>query len=146
MSDLLRRGQQFLDTFVSIVQAFLAFGLIVGVAGLAVISARAVHERRRDIGTLRAVGFRRGNVGWQFITESSFVALLGILIGIGVGTLGGYNLFSFQVDDPNAQFVFPWTQMLLIGLGVWVVSLLFTIVPAIRASRTAPVEALRYQG
>ncbi|MEJ7819449.1 MAG: FtsX-like permease family protein [Rubrobacteraceae bacterium] len=146
VDDILGRGQAFIDTFVKIVQAFLAFGLVVGVAGLAVISARAVHERRREIGTLRAVGYRRGTVGWQFIVESSFVALIGILIGISVGALGGYNLFNFAIDDPEAVFVFPWRQMFYIGGGVWVAALAFTIVPAIRASRVPPVEALRYEG
>jgi putative ABC transport system permease protein len=146
LDDLLGRGQQFMDTFVKIVQAFLAFGLVVGVAGLAVISARAVHERRREIGALRALGFKKGMVGWQFLVESSFIALLGILLGVAVGTLGGYNLFSVVIDDPDARFVFPWSQMLVIGAGVWVASLLFTIVPAVRASRIPPVEALRYEG
>jgi len=146
LNDILGRGQEFTDTFVKIVQAFLAFGLLVGVAGLAVISARAVHERRREIGALRALGFKKGMVGWQFIVESSFVALLGIAIGVAVGALGGYNLFSFAIEDPDAVFVFPWSQMLLIGAGVWVASLLFTIIPAVRASRIPPVEALRYEG
>ena len=146
LDDILGRGQQFTDTFVKIVQAFLAFGLVVGVAGLAIISARAVHERRREIGALRALGFKKGTVGWQFIIESSFIALLGILLGIAAGALGGYNLFSFTIDDPDARFVFPWSQMLVIGLGVWAASLLFTIVPAVRASRIPPVEALRYEG
>ncbi|MDP8950646.1 MAG: FtsX-like permease family protein [Actinomycetota bacterium] len=146
LDDILGRGQQFTDTFVKIVQAFLAFGLVVGVAGLAVISARAVHERRREIGALRALGFKKGTVGWQFVVESSFIALLGILLGMAAGALGGYNLFSFTIDDPDARFVFPWSQMLAIGLGVWAASLLFTIVPAVRASRIPPVEALRYEG
>jgi putative ABC transport system permease protein len=146
LDDIIGRGQQFTDTFVRIVQAFLAFGLVVGVAGLAVISARAVHERRREIGALRALGFKRNMIGWQFIVESSFVALLGILLGVAVGTLGGYNLFSVVIEDPDARFVFPWSQMLVIGAGVWVASLLFTIVPAVRASRIPPVEALRYEG
>ncbi|MCA1715758.1 MAG: FtsX-like permease family protein, partial [Actinobacteria bacterium] len=146
LDDILGRGQQFTDTFVKIVQAFLAFGLVVGVAGLAVISARAVHERRREIGALRALGFKKSILGWQFVVESSSIALLGILLGVAVGTLGGYNLFSVTVDDPDARFVFPWTQMLAIGLSVWVASLLFTIVPAVRASRIPAVEALRYEG
>ncbi|MDQ3911777.1 MAG: FtsX-like permease family protein [Actinomycetota bacterium] len=146
LDDILGRTQRFTDTFVKIVQAFLAFGLVVGVAGLAVISARAVHERRREIGVLRALGFKKGMIGWQFIVESSFVALLGILLGMAAGALGGYNLFSFTIEDPNARFVFPWSQMLVIGLLVWVASLLFTIIPAVRASRIPPVEALRYEG
>jgi putative ABC transport system permease protein len=146
LDDIVGREQRFADTFVKIVQAFLAFGLVVGVAGLAVISARAVHERRREIGALRALGFKRGMVGWQFVVEGSFIALLGIVLGIAVGALGGYNLFSVTVEDPSTRFVFPWSQMLVIGLLVWAASLAFTIVPAVRASRVPPVEALRYQG
>jgi putative ABC transport system permease protein len=146
VDDLLGRGQAFLDTFIRIVQAFLAFGLIVGVAGLAVISARSVHERRRDIGTLRAVGFKRRTVGWQFVVENSLVSLVGLVIGMAVGALGGYNLFEFVIDDPGVEYIFPWGQMAFIGAGIWVASLVATIVPAFRASRVPPVEALRYQG
>ncbi len=146
VEDILGRGQVFIDTFVNIVQAFLAFGLVVGVAGLAVISARSVHERRREIGTLRAVGFKKSTVGWQFLVESSLVSLIGIVIGISVGALGGYNLFNFVIEDPSAEYVFPWIQMALIGVGVWLASLLATIVPAVRASRVPPVEALRHGG
>jgi hypothetical protein len=61
---------------------------------------------------------------------------------VAVGTLGGYNLFSITVDDPDVRFVFPWAQMLTICLSVWAASLLFTIVPAVRASRIPAVEAL----
>lgn len=146
VEDLLGRGQAFIDTFVRIVQAFLAFGLVVGVAGLAVISARAVHERRRDIGTLRAVGFKRRTVGWQFVVENSLVSLVGLVIGIAVGALGGYNLFELVIDDPGAEYVFPWGQMAVIGAGIWAAALLSTIVPAFRASQVPPVEALRHQG
>jgi ABC-type antimicrobial peptide transport system permease subunit len=65
---------------------------------------------------------------------------------VAVGALGGYNLFSVTVKDPNTQFVFPWLSLLVVGLLVWAASLVFTIVPAVRASRVPPVEALRYQG
>jgi putative ABC transport system permease protein len=146
LDDILGRIQRFQNTFVGIVQAFLAFGLVVGVAGLSVISARAVRERRREIGTLRAVGFKGRTVGWQFVVESSAVAVLGIVLGIAVGTLGGYNLFTYAIDDPDAVFVFPWTTMVSIGFGVWAASLVFTLAPAVQASRVPPVEALRYEG
>ena len=56
-------------------------GLVVGVAALGVISARAVVERRQQIGVLRAIGFRRGMVQAVFLIESSFIALTSIVVG-----------------------------------------------------------------
>lgn len=146
VDQLLSQTQQAMMTVIRLVQLFLALGLIVGVAGLGVISARAVHERYHDIGTLRAIGFERGAVGWQFVIESSLVALLGITIGIGTGVLGGYTLFRFVLELPDTRAVFPWAEMILPGLGAWVATLLFTLGPARHATRVLPVEALRYSG
>ncbi len=80
--------------------------------------------------------------------ETSFVALLGIAVGVGAGTLGGFNLLKSFADAESAelQFVFPWAQLGLIGLGVWLATLLFTVAPAMSAARVPPVEALRHQG
>ena len=61
----------------------MGLGLIVGVAALGVISARAVVERRQQIGVLRAIGFRRGMVQLSFLLESSFIALTAIVVGTG---------------------------------------------------------------
>jgi putative ABC transport system permease protein len=66
---------------------FLTVGLVVGVAALGVISTRAVVERRQQIGMLRALGFQRKMVGWVFLIESSFVALLGIGLGAGLALI-----------------------------------------------------------
>ncbi len=148
VADMVGTASQLIGMWMGMLQAFLAFGLIVGIAGLAVISARAVHERRRDIGTQRAVGFDRRAMRWQFMLETSFVALLGIVVGTGAGTLGGFNLMkSFaNAESSDLHLVFPWAQLGALGLGVWAATLVFTIVPAMRASRVLPVEALRYQG
>ncbi len=148
VADMVGTARQLIGMWIGMMQAFLAFGLIVGVAGLAVISARAVHERRKDIGTQRAVGFDRRAVRWQFMIESSFVALLGIAVGAGAGALGGFNLMSSFADAESSElrFVFPWAQLGGVGLAVWLATLLFTVVPALRASRTPPVDALKYQG
>ncbi len=148
VADLVGTATRLIGVWMGMIQAFLAFGLIVGIAGLAVISARAVHERRREIGTQRAVGFDRSAVRWQFMLETSFVALLGIAVGVGAGALGGFNLLKSFADAESAelQFVFPWAQLGLIGLGVWLATLLFTVAPAMSAARVPPVEALRYQG
>ena len=79
-------------TFNRLIQGFMGLGLIVGVAALGVISARAVAERRQQIGVLRAIGFRRGMVQAVFLLESSFIALTSIVVGTGLGLLLTYEI------------------------------------------------------
>src|SRR2546427_1293398 len=65
----------------TLMQAYLGIGLLVGIAGLAVITLRAVVERRTQIGALRAIGFTRGMVLSTFLVEIALIAVLGIGIG-----------------------------------------------------------------
>src|SRR5437773_10114462 len=81
ISDFIQIGQSFLGIF----EAFLALGLVVGIAGLGIISIRSVVERRKEIGVLRAIGFRKRMILAAFLLENSYVALLGIMIGIILG-------------------------------------------------------------
>ena len=91
-----------------LLQGFMASGLLVGIAALGVISLRAVVERRQQIGVLRAIGYRRGMVLASFLMESSFIALLGILLGVGLGSLLSYNLVAEIGEDiPGLKFAVP---------------------------------------
>jgi putative ABC transport system permease protein len=140
---ILEEEQQWLG-FLRIIQGFLAFGLFVGVAGLAVVATRAVHQRRRDIGTLRALGFRRGMILGYFLVESSIVALIGILLGTGIGSLASIIIYRYVLPEAaSIEFFYPTTAIVLTSLGIFVVALAFTVIPAIRASNLPVVDALR---
>jgi putative ABC transport system permease protein len=135
-------------TFNRLIQGFMALGLVVGVAALGVISARAVVERRQQIGVMRAIGFRRSMIQTVFLLESSFVALTAIVVGTGLGLLLGWNIIRDSRQTPswaNLEMVVPWGDLALIFVLVYAVALLATLAPAIRASRIAPAEALRYE-
>ncbi len=134
-----------ISTFLRIFQGFLAFGLIVGIAGLAVIAARSVHQRRKAIGTLRALGFQPGMVLASMLIEWSFIALVGILLGTGLGLLGGYRLYALFVREAGGAFTVPWLEVIGVAALVYVASLAFTVFPALAASRMPPAEALRHQ-
>ena len=128
-----------------LLQGFMASGLLVGIAALGVISLRSVVERRQQIGVLRAIGYRRGMVLASFLMESSFIALLGILMGVGLGALLSYNLVADIADDvPGLSFTIPWAQIAIIVAIAYAFSLLTTFLPARQASRIYPAEALRY--
>lgn len=126
-------------------QGFLAFSLIVGTSGLAIIITRAVQERRQQIGMLRSLGFQRSMVLGSFFIESTFITLLGIVVGLSMGTVGALVAFEIEFgDQPDAQPIFPVTEILLICLAVYVASMIFALLPSIRAARLSPVEATNY--
>jgi putative ABC transport system permease protein len=131
-----------------LVMGFMGLGLIVGVAALGVITARAVVERRQQIGVLRAIGFRKRMVQLTFLLESSFVALTSIFAGTGLGLVVAHNVISDSQRTPswqNLSFDVPWANLGIIFLAVYLVALATTFLPALRASRIYPAEALRYQ-
>ena len=88
---------------------FMGLGLLVGIAALGVIAARSVVERRQQIGMLRALGFQRGQVRLAFLIESSFVALLGIGLGVALGaalSVGIVDSFAEQIS--GIRYTVPW--------------------------------------
>ena len=97
---------------------------------------------------MRAIGYRRTMIQLVFLLESSFVALTAIVVGTGLGLLLGWNIIDDSRKQPswaNLQMVVPWADLVLIFVVVYAVALLATLAPAIRASRVAPAEALRYE-
>jgi putative ABC transport system permease protein len=121
---------------------------VVGVAALGVISARAVVERRQQIGVLRSIGFRRRLIQSAFLIESSFVSLTAIAVGTLLGLAISYNIVADageQASWGNLTLDVPWLALGVIFVVVYAVALLTTLAPAVRASRVVPAEALRYQ-
>ncbi len=148
MSKLLSDAVGSSRTINLLIEGFMGLGLLVGVAALGVISARAVVERRQQIGVLRAIGFRRGMVQASFLLESSFIALNSILIGTVLGLAVAYNMIYDAQRQPswsNMTFSPPWLMLAIIFLVVYAIALATAYVPARRASRVYPAEALRYQ-
>ena len=131
-------GQSFLGIF----EAFLALGLVVGIAGLGIISIRSVVERRKEIGVLRAIGYRKNMILWAFLLENSYVALLGILIGIVLGIDLGYAIATSP--GSGLTFVIPWVSLLEIIAFSYGLAVLTTVGSSRRAARIPPAEALRY--
>ena len=134
--------------FFRLFTGFMALGLFVGIAALGVVSTRAVVERRQEIGMLRAIGHRRSMIQLSFMIESSFVAVLGIVIGTVLGLVLSYNVVIDIRQDQGLdtiRFAIPWAQMAIILGLTYLFSLLATYVPARQASRVYPAEALRHE-
>jgi putative ABC transport system permease protein len=126
----------------------MGLGLIVGIAALAVIASRAVVERRQQIGMLRAIGYQRSMVALSFLFESGFIAVSGILLGLGLGLSLAWVLFTsgeFGEDVSDIAFTVPWMELGIICGIAFVASMLMTYLPARSASKVPVAEALRYE-
>lgn len=139
----LQAGNQ---AIIELIRSFLALGLVVGVVGLGVVSARTVVERRQQIGMLRAIGYSRHRILLIFLLESSFISLTGIGLGVCLGVITALNMIAdYTQNQPQLSPQLPWMEMGTIVLGAFLFSLAAVIFPAIRASLVYPAEALRYE-
>ncbi len=118
-----------------------SIALMVGGIGVMSIMTMSVTERTREIGVRKALGARRVEILWQFLIEAVVLTSFGGVIGIAFGSLVGVLIHTFT----NFPVSLPWWSF-AIGLGFSAfVGVFFGMVPAIRASRLDPIEALRYE-
>ena len=133
----------FQDQIFRLFQGYLALGLVVGIAGLGVVMVRAVRERRREIGMLRALGFQARTVRRSFVLESGFVAIEGTLIGVSLALLTAYQLTATEAFGDGIPFSIPVVELTILAAGTLLASLLATAAPASAAARIRPAVALR---
>jgi len=142
VEDLARNNLSVEWSYMGLFQALLLLGLLVGIFGLAVSSARAVEERKAEIGTMRAIGFGRSMVMKSLLLESVYIASLGVMIGIVAGLLTSFLFFGRGTLLSNNAAI-PWLAMLIVIVVVDLTALLSAVIPANRAARMRPVDALR---
>ncbi len=145
--DLITQSQIF-DTFTSITNIFFlvmivlaSVALMVGGIGVMAIMMVSVTARTREIGIRKALGATRGDILMQFLIEAATLTGLGGLLGIAVGLAAGKGvtmLMNIQADTPLNLTVIA--VVVSVGIG-----LVFGVVPARRASKMDPIEALRYE-
>ena len=127
-------------TFIGLV-VISSIALMVGGIGVMAIMMISVTERTREIGVRKALGARRREILWQFLLEAVFLTSVGGVLGIALGAAVGWGvhmLTGFPVS-------LPWWSFAL-GFGFsGSVGVFFGLVPAIRAARLDPIEALRYE-
>ncbi len=126
-----------------------------------VIITTMVYEKRRDIGILKAVGYTPGQICLVFLTCGLAIGLIGAALGVGGGVLFAENINAVRDFvretihfDPFPPNVYYFTEIpAYVGFltpaitagGAVICSLLFSLVPAIRAAGMDPVETLRYE-
>ena len=118
-----------------------AIGLLVGGVGVVAIMMISVTERTREIGVRKALGATRGTILWQFLVEAATLTLVGAIVGL---LIGGGLTFLIRATTPIEASTPPMAIVAALATSA-VLGVVFGMLPALRASRLDPVEALRYE-
>jgi len=138
--DLLRRAEETQRLFTLILGLIAGISLVVGGIGIVNIMLATVTERTREIGIRRALGARQRDIAAQFLAEAILLSCCGGVVGVALG-IG----LSFAVSGLTGlpAIIRPWAPLLAFGVSL-VVGLAAGVLPARRAARLDPVEALRH--
>lgn len=132
---------QFTGVFFLVMIALSSVGMLVGGIGVVGIMLISVTERTREIGVRKALGATRREILWQFLIEASILTCIGGTAGLTLG----WGLSSLVATiSPLPSRIPLWSVFAAILLAI-VTGILFGLLPAVRASKLDPVDALRYE-
>lgn len=138
---LLETFDQLFGAIFAVGLALSAVALLVGGVGVVAIMTISVTERTREIGVRKALGATAGTIRWQFLVEASTLTSIGAMIGLA---LGGALAWIIRTASPIPATL-PGSIIITALAASAVTGIAFGTIPAIRASRLDPVEALRYE-
>jgi putative ABC transport system permease protein len=139
---------QILDVFNKLTGVFFlvmlvlsSVALLVGGIGVMAIMMVSVTDRTREIGVRKAMGATRREILWQFLVEAATLTLMGGVLGILLGLTTGELLKAVLRFEATVPL---WSAVVACAVSI-AIGLVFGVVPAGRAAKLDPVEALRYE-
>jgi len=116
-----------------------SISLLVGGIGVMNIMLVSVTERTREIGLKKAIGAKRRRIMWQFLTEAAVLTSLGGILGV-IGGIVMATLISGILETPASISV---PAILIAAIFSVVIGVIFGLIPAVKASKLNPIDALR---
>ena len=127
------------NTYISTFQSLGGLGVILGTFGLALVLFRNVIERRGELATLRAFGFRRSLLSWMLFLESTFLLAVGMLIGIAAGLVA-------PLAERGSLPAFPWVSLTITLISIFVFGIIANAVAVAVALRSPLLATLKNSG
>lgn len=136
---------QIFDIILTMVQLLLGLAMAIAVLGVVNTLALSMIERTREVGLLRAVGMRRGQIMSMVTVESVVICVFGALLGIAVGIGLGAAAFQAFRDEGLSRLAFPWPLMAVYLVAAVVVGVVAGFIPALMAARQNVLRAIAYE-
>jgi putative ABC transport system permease protein len=143
-----------LSTLLTVMLAFIGT-LTLGIAGIGLMNIMlvSVQQRTREIGVEKALGARRKHILLQFLSEALVITGVGGGLGIAlayaisaaVGRIPFYSAIASNAEAADIRLLISWQSVVVSVVILIVVGLVSGMIPALRASRLDPIEALRYE-
>jgi putative ABC transport system permease protein len=139
--ELMRQARDFQRIFTIVLGSIAAISLLVGGIGIMNIMMATVSERTREIGIRRALGAKKRDIIFQFLSETLILTLAGGMLGIILG-----SAIPFFVTRLGQMRTVITTSSLLLAFGISAaVGITFGLYPAYRAANMDPIESLRHE-
>jgi putative ABC transport system permease protein len=140
----IQREDSDFNEFISFLYVMLTLAVFVSIFGMINTLVLSVYERTREIGMLRAIGMTRRQIRRMIRQESIITALIGAAIGLPLGIFLA-ALVNRALSEYDVRFAVPWAQLVVLTIVAIVIGMLAAIMPARRAAKLNPLEAIAYE-